>query len=253
MDVEQFKEDVRGGRISADRLVEVVVTSQRELQAAKQELDQAKRRIAELERQLGGPPTAKVSQPFSLRAEEQRQEARGKKRRKRKRRSRGGRTTTAEKVARTVRSEKVLPTGVPEADCWLSHTRPVWRLENGQLFTFVTAAPVEKPNGEMLVVPGTNNESERTLRPAAAARGTGRSNKSVPGARRQTVIVSVLESLRQYLSTFTLSSVIEEIRHWSKAGRSCFARLAEKLGLTEGRLHAHRPSLLDRLLPVPDG
>ena len=34
----------------------------------------------------------------------------------------------------------------------------------GQLFTFVTAAPVPKPNGEMMTVSGTNNEAERTLR-----------------------------------------------------------------------------------------
>ena len=103
------------------------------------------------------------------------------------------------------------------------------------------------------MAPGTNNESERTLRSAAEARNTGRSNKTVRGARCRTVIVSVLESLRQYLSTCTLSSVLAEIRHWLKAGRSCFARLAEKLGLTEGRIAADRPSLLDRLLPVPDG
>jgi transposase len=503
MDVEQLKEDVRQGRITADRLIELVVTLQRELQGAKE-------RIENLERQLGGTPPPKLSEPFSVRAEEQRQEARGKKRRKRKRRSRGGRMTTAEKVAHAVRTEKVFPAGVPEAECWLSHTRPVWRLENGQamlvayeiyrgphsqygkipgvfgrsefgaeivlaiayqvyvvglsfdkvclllnffqhlrlrksqanallhqlarqwegefdllclllahslvvhadetgwsihsvwaflsekvrvvlfgvpkdagtlrqlldpatfagivisddaavyahftqsqkcwahflrkaikltlmepadaeyrhftdrlleiyrkacraqrdrrlsaegrqkkvallddeifelcfplwvaelppgegpaddyrrlcnelmrvmlarqLFTFVTAAPVEKPNGETLVVSGTNNEAERTLRSPAQARSTGRTNKTVPGARRQTVIVSVLESLRQYLSTYTLSSVIEEVQHWDTVGRSCFARLAEKLGLTNpGSPTNGRPSVLDRLLPVPDG
>lgn len=510
MDAEQLKEDVCAGRIPIDRLIDVVVTSQRELQAAKQELDEAKRRIAELEAQLGGSPKEKVSEPFSVRAEEQRQEARGKKRRKRKRRSRGGRTTTAEKVAQAARTEKVFPAGVPEADCWLSHTRPVWRLENGravlvaheiyrgpknqygkipgvfgrsefgieivlaiayqvyivglsfdkvclllnffqnlklrksqadallnqlarqweqefdllcmllanslvvhtdetgwsirsvwaflsekvrvvlfgvhkdaqtlwqildpttfagilisddaavyanftqsqkcwahllrkaikltlmeptnaeyrrfadrlleiyraacrvqrdqrlsaegrkrkvavledeilelcapiwvaelppsegpaddyrrlcnelmrvmlaeQLFTFVTAEPVEQPNGETLVVPGTNNESERTLRSATQARDAGRTNKTVRGARRRTVIVSVLESLRQHLSTFTLSSVIEEVRHWFEAGRSCFARLAEKLGLTVADSPTDgRSSLLDRVLPVPGG
>src|SRR4030042_265763 len=91
MDVEHLKEDVRAGRISPDRLGELVVTLQRELQAARQELDRARRQIEELERQRGGPPTAKVSQPFSLRAEEQRQEARGKEQRKRKRRAGGGR------------------------------------------------------------------------------------------------------------------------------------------------------------------
>jgi hypothetical protein len=459
---------------------------------------------------LGVPPSPKISQPFSVEAEERRQEARGKKRRKRERRPRGGRTTSAEKIARAERTEKVLPTGVPEADCWLSHTRPVWRLENGravlvayeiyrgpnsqygqipgvfgrsefgmeivlaiayqvylvglsfdkvcllmnffqnlklrksqadalmnrlarqwegefevlclllanslvvhsdetgwslrsvwaflsekvrllffgvpkdaetlrqildpatfaglvisddaavyanfthaqkcwahllrkaikltlleptnaeyrrfadrlleiyreacrvqrdrrlseegrkrrvaalddeifdlcfpmwvaelppgegvendyrllcnelmrlmleqQLFTFVTAAPVEQPNGESLPVSGTNNESERTLRSAAQARDTGRTNKTGRGARRQTVIASVLESLRQYLPTFTLSSVIEEIRRWYKTGRSCFARLAAKLHLTTGQpTTKSRSRLLDRLLPLPDG
>jgi len=510
MDVEHLKEDVRAGQISPDRLVELVVTLQRELQAARQELDHARRQIEELERKLGNPPTAKVSQPFSLRAEEQRQEARGKKQRKRKRRSRGGRITTAEKIAQAVRTEKVFPAGVPKTDCWLSHTRPVWRLENGQavlvayeiyrgprsqygkipgvfgrsefgaeivlaiayqvyvvglsfdkacllmnffqhlklrksqanallnqlarqwegefdllclllanslvvhsdetgwsinsvwaflsekvrvvffgvhkdaqtlqqildpatfagivisddaavyanftqsqkcwahflrkaikltllepanaeyrrftdrlleiyrkacrvqrdrrlsaegrkgkvallddeilelcaamwvaelppgegpeddyrrlcnelmrvmlaqqLFTFVTAEPVEKPNGETLLVSGTNNEAERTLRSPAQARDTGRTSKTVLGARRQTVIVSVLESLRQHLSTFTLASVIEEIRRWCKTGRSCFARLAEQLGLIGPGFPADGcPSLLDRVIPVPDG
>ena len=502
MDVEQFKEDVRAGKITPDRLVELVVTLLRELQAAK-------KRIEELERQAGVSATAKVSEPFSVRAEEQRQAARGKKQRRRKRRSRGGRKRTAEKVAQAARTEKVFPAGVPEADCWLSHTRVVWRVENGQavlvayevyrgpnsqygkipgvfgrsefgieivlsiayqvyhlglsfdkacqvvnffqnlklqksqaealmkrlarrweeefevlcmllanslvvhtdetswsihsvwaflsekvrviffgvpkdgktleqildpatfagmvisddaavygnftlaqkcwahflrkaikltllepsnaeyrrfadrlleiyrkacrvqrdrrlgaegrkskvaalddeildlcgpmwaaelppgegpaddyrrlcnelmrvmlaeqLFTFVTAAPVQKPNGEMMAVSGTNNESERTLRAPAMARNTGRTNKTPVGARRQTVIVSVLESLRQYLSSFTLSKVIEEVGRWLETGRSCFARLAKKLGLSDSQAHADCRSLLDRLIPVPDG
>ena len=123
-----------------------------------------------------------------------------------------------------------------------------------QLFTFVTAEPVEKPNGETMLVSGTNNEAERTLRSPAQARDTGRTNKTVPGARRQTVILSVLESLRQHLSTFTLSSVIAEVHRWLETGRSCFARLAEKLGLTNhGLPDDGRLSLLDRVIPVPDG
>jgi len=124
MDVEQLKEDVRTGRIIPDRLVDLVVTLLDELQAAK-------KKIGELERQQGGSATQKCSEPFSVRAEEKRQEARGKKR-KRKQRSRGGRKRTAEKVARAVRTEKVFPAGVAEADCWLSHTRVVWRVECGQ-------------------------------------------------------------------------------------------------------------------------
>ncbi len=472
------------------------------------ELQAAKKKIGELERQVGGSAAQKCSEPFSVRAEEKRQEARGKKR-KRKQRSRGGRKRTAEKVAQAVRTEEVFPAGVPEADCWLSHTRAVWRIENGQavlvayaiyrgpnnrygkipgvfgrgefgieivlaiayqvylvglsfdkacllmnffqnlnlrksqaealmkrlarqweeefdllcmllanslvvhtdetgwsirsvwafpsekvrviffgvpkdaetlgqilnpatfagilisddaavyanftqaqkcwahllrkaikltllepanaeyrrfadelleiyheacrvqrdkrlsaagraekvgalndkvlelcvamwveelppgegpedeyrrlcnelmrlnlaeqLFTFVTAAPVQKPNGEMMTVSGTNNEAERTLRSPAQARDTGRTNKTPVGARRQTVIVSVLESLRQYLSAFTLSNVIEEVGHWLQAGRSCFARLAAKLGLSDSQPQVNGPSLLDRVLPVPDG
>ena len=137
----------------------MIVTLQRELQAAKQELDQAKQRIEELERQLGGSPTPKVSEPFSVRAEEQRQEARGKKRRKRKRRSRGGRTTTAEKIAQAVRTEKVFPAGVPEADCWLSHTRPVWRLENGQA-VLVAYEIYRGPKNQYGKIPGVFGRSE---------------------------------------------------------------------------------------------
>jgi hypothetical protein len=48
--------------------------------------------------------------------------------------------------------------------------------------------------------------------------------------------------------------VIEEIRRWAETGRSCFARWAEKLGLTGHALPDDgRPSLLDRVIPVPDG
>jgi len=117
-----------------------------------------------------------------------------------------------------------------------------------QLFTFVTAAPVKIPNGEAVPVAGTNNEAERTLRSAAEARKTGRTSKTLRGARRQTILVSVLESLRQQLATFTLSSVIDEILHWSHAGLSCFTKLVGKLQLTPpGK------SMLDLVLPVASG
>lgn len=496
-DVKQLKEDIREGRIDADRLVELVVTLQRALQ-------EAKRRIEELEKKLGGSATLKVGEPFSLRAEEQRQQARGKRARRRNRPLRCGRITTADKIARAQRTEQVFPVGVAQSDCKLSHTRPVWRLEQGQamlvaydiyrgpqsqfgkipgvlgrsefgieivvaiayqvyiiglsfdkvclllnffqnlrlrksqadallhqlsrhwesefdglctllansavvhtdetswslnsvwvflsekvrvlffgvhkdadtleqildpatftgivvsddaavyanftqsqkcwahllrkaikltllepanveyrgfadrlldiyraacraqrdgrlseagrtrkvadlddellelcapiwmaelpplegpdndyrllvnelmrlmlaqqLFTFVTAVPVPMPNGEATPVAGTNNESERALRSAAEARKTGRTSKTLRGARRQTILVSVLESLRQQLPTFTLSSVIDEIRHWSDAGLSCFAKLMAKLQLTPPS-----KSILDLVLPVSSG
>ena len=50
-----------------------------------------------------------------------------------------------------------------------------------QLFTFVTAAPVETPRGEVVPVAGTNNEAERALRSAAMDRKTGRTSKTLRG------------------------------------------------------------------------
>jgi hypothetical protein len=117
-----------------------------------------------------------------------------------------------------------------------------------QLFTFVTAAPITTPRGETTPVAGTNNESERSLRGAALARKTGRTSKTIRGARRQTIVVSVLESLRQHLSQFTLASVIGEVLRWSDTGQSCFAQLLANL-----RLSAPATSILDHLIPVPSG
>lgn len=115
-----------------------------------------------------------------------------------------------------------------------------------ELFTFVTAAPVKTPTGETMPVGGTNNEAERTLRSAAEARKTGRTSKTPNGARRRTVIVSVLESLRQHLKTFTLSSVIAEVNRWAAAGHSCFDKLINKL-----KLPPPTESVLDLLFPKP--
>jgi len=117
-----------------------------------------------------------------------------------------------------------------------------------QLFTFVTTPPVQQPNGESHTVGATNNESERTLRSPAQARDTGRTNKTTTGARRQTILTSVLQSLRVYLPTFTLASVIAETKRWVETGQSCFTKLLKKLKL---RLPEH--SVLDRVLPQPSG
>ena len=498
MDVaEQLKDDLREGRLDPYRLVDRHVALQRDLQAAKQ-------RIAELEKQLGGDSTSKVDEPFSVRAEEQRQQARGKKKRKAQRKGRRGRITTADKIAQAERSEDIVPDGLAKSDCQLSHVRPVWRLENGralliayhisrgpknrygkiagvlgrsefgleivvtlaylvyvaglsfdkaclmlnffqhlklrksqadallhqlsrhwqnefeilctllansavvhadetswslnsvwaflsekarvmffgvhkdaetlkeildpatfgglvisddaavyanftqsqkcwahllrkaikltlqapdnldyrtfadrlleiyraacrvkqdkrlgdagrtrriaalddeiyelcgpmwaanlspleglendyrrlvnevmrlmlaqELFPFVTTESVPQPNGKTQPVGATNNEAERTLRSPAQARKTGRTNKSMSGARRQTIVTSVLESLRLYLPTFTLTSVIAEIQRWVEKGRSCFTDLLRKL-----KLPVPQQSVLDRVLPQPSG
>ncbi len=123
-EAEQLKHDVREGRITPDRLVELVVALQRQL-------TEAQRRIEELEKKLGGAATVKLAEPFSLRAEEQRRRAQDKKSWKRKP-LRRGRITTADKLKLATRTEQVYPVGVAECDCRLSHTRPVWRLQDGQ-------------------------------------------------------------------------------------------------------------------------
>jgi hypothetical protein len=497
-EVDKLKQDARAGRIDSDRLVDLIVTLQRKLQAAML-------RIEELEKQIGGSATVKVDQPYSMKAEEKRQEARGKKKRQRKPKARRGRIATKDKIKLAERTERVFPEGVAHHECKLSHTRPVWRLENGrailiayeiyrgpknqygkipgvlgrsefgleivieiahlvhvvgvsfdkvclllnffqnlrlqksqvdallyrlsrhwqhefevlctllansavvhadetswslnsvwaflseqarvllfgvpkdadtlkaildpatfagivisddaavyanfsaaqkcwahllrkaikltledpdnleyrrftdrlleiyreacrvqrdgrlsdagraqkvadlddellelcgpmwaaelpplegpdddyrllanevmrlmlaqQLFTFVTAKPVQQPNGETKPVAGTNNEAERTLRNPATARATGRTNKTLLGARRQTILVSVLESLRLYLPEFTLTSVVQEVKRWWKCGQSCFTKFLEKQKL---KVPESAKSILDGLLPVPD-
>src|SRR3954454_23225118 len=97
--IETLKRDVKEGRISAERLVDLVAGLCRKLDGANQLIKELKQRIEDLEKQCGGKPTAKVDEPFSTRAEEKRQEARGKKRRKTKLKGRRGRVSTHDKVA----------------------------------------------------------------------------------------------------------------------------------------------------------
>ena len=143
--IAELKQDVAEGRIDVDRLVDLVGTMQRQLQACanklqaasselqttQSELQTAQQRIAELEKQLGAK-AAKIDEPFSLREEEKRQEKRGKKKPKRTRKGRRGRCRSADKIKRAERTEKMFPEGVSPSDCKLSHTRPVWRLEQGR-------------------------------------------------------------------------------------------------------------------------
>ena len=142
----------------------------------------------------------------------------------------------------------------PENDYRLLVNEVMRIMLDEQLFTFVTAEPAAQPNGVSQPVSGTNNEGERTLRGTAAARDAGRTSKTIVGARRRTIIVSVLESLRLYLATFTLASIIAEIKRWRQAGQSCFSELLETLNLAPPQpSSASMPSILDKVLPVPDG
>ena len=110
----------------------------------------------------------------------------------------------------------------------------------GELFTFVTHPGVD----------GTNNEAERSLRPTALDRRTGRTNKTVRGARRRTVLVSMLESIKLHLPEFHLAAVLEEVSSWLSAGESRFTRMLRQTGLDppeNSRLNSRLNSLIPDL------
>src|SRR3954465_13749643 len=160
--IESLKQDLREGRISAERLVDLVAELCGKLEAPNQRIEELNRRIEDLERQGEGTPTAKVDEPFSTRAEEKRQEARGKKRRKRKPKGRRGRVSTADKVARAERTENVFPADVPPDACGFSHVRPVWRLENGRA-VLVAYRIYRGPGNRYGQIPGVLGRSEYGL------------------------------------------------------------------------------------------
>jgi hypothetical protein len=97
---------------------------------------------------------------------------------------------------------------------------------------------------------GTNNESERTLRHAAQDRDTGQTNKTPSGARRRTVITSVLDSLRVHLPQLTLQTVLAEINHWYHSGVSRFCRMINSLNLPPPQRPDNVQSSLELLVPL---
>ena len=492
MDGEQLKQDVRDGLIRPERLVDMIVVLQKLNLRQSTELEAALKRIEELEKRIGGGRTPKLDEPYSMKAEEKRQAARGKAQKKKRKPRRKGRLATADKLAMAQREENVFPEGLDPRQCKFSHSRPMWRLENGRavlvayhvfrggknrfgkipgalgrcefgveiviaiayqvyilglsfdkvcaVMSFFQSLKLTKSQADALLhrlarqweeefetlctllansavvhadetswsinsvwaflseqvrvllfgvhkdgatlqavldpatfagvvvsddaavyanfskaqkcwahlirkaikltlqapdnaeyrsfadallslyhkacrikrdgrlgpagrerkvaelddellelcaarwldetltpgetenayrclahelmrlmlaqelftfvleaeVDGTNNEAERELRPAALARKTGRTNKTLRGARRQSILHSVLESLRKQLCEFTLGTVVAEVLRWSAMGRSCFAELAQKLGL---RLPEN--SVLDAVLAKP--
>src|SRR5947209_11847582 len=160
--IESLKQDLREGRISAERLVDLVADLCGKLEAANRRIEELNRRIEDLEKQGAGTPTAKVDESFSTRAEEKRQEARGKKRRKRTPKRRRGRVSTHDKVARAERTEAIFPEGVPPDACRLSHVRPVWRLEDGRA-VLVAYQIYRGPGDRYGQIPGVLGRSEYGL------------------------------------------------------------------------------------------
>ncbi|APZ90510.1 IS66 family transposase [Fuerstiella marisgermanici] len=106
-----------------------------------------------------------------------------------------------------------------------------------ELFCFVTSP----------AAPATNNEAERSLRGAAMDRRTGRTSKTSKGARRRSILTSVLESLNLHLKTPTLSSVVAEVMTWQQDGFSLFDRLKLEVGLTSAPPGQSR---LSKLVPA---
>src|SRR5689334_20168957 len=162
--IEQLQQDVREGRVGLERLIDVIIAQQRQLEVAQRELRAAKQRIEELEKKPDGSqppsPPGKIDQPFSMRAEEKRQRQRGKgDQHKLSRKGRRGRLTTADKVKRAERTEPCFPEGVPQDKCRLSHTRPVWRLENGRA-VLVAYAIYRGPKNPYGKIPGVLDRGE---------------------------------------------------------------------------------------------
>lgn len=116
MDVKQLRDDAAAGKLSIDRLIDIIALQQQ--------------RIEELEKQLKGRnPSERLGQASSEKAEQKRKAKTGKRKRKRRK---AGRTSTADKIKQAERTETVLPAETPIDDCTLSHTRVAWRLENGR-------------------------------------------------------------------------------------------------------------------------
>lgn len=92
-------------------------------------------------------------------------------------------------------------------------------LAEGELFTFVLYPEVE----------ATNNAPERLLRKSAQARNTARTSKTEQGAKRRSVISSVLISLSQCLSEVTLGGIVEEVSGWYRRGVSLFRQQLQGL------------------------
>lgn len=88
------------------------------------------------------------------------------------------------------------------------------RMFDEELFTFVLLPHVDP----------TNNLPERLQRSPAQDRQAGRTSKTATGARRRSILVSVLESLRVNLEHFTLANVLTEVGQWMTSGVSLFAK-----------------------------
>jgi hypothetical protein len=80
------------------------------------------------------------------------------------------------------------------------------------LFVFVSHPEVEP----------TNNRSERNVRREAEIRKGARTSKTNRGAKRRSIIVSILASLQTRINNFSLTKVLAEVNRWVENGESLF-------------------------------
>ena len=111
-----------------------------------------------------------------------------------------------------------------DEDVMSDHAATFIRLQNELvdnvdcLFVFVEHPQVEP----------TNNRSERNVRCEAEIRKGGRTSKSDAGAKRRSIIMTVLMSLRTRFTKFTLDTLLREVEQWIEQGCSIFEKeLAE--------------------------
>ncbi len=118
-----------------------------------------------------------------------------------------------------------------DADHMPRHEATFIRLQNElvkglpSLFVFVEHPEVE----------ATNNRSERNIRREAEIRKGGRTSKSEQGAKRRSVIMTVLATLNTRFPKFTLEHLLSEVQSWIEAGSSLFQIELENLA------QAHAP------------
>jgi transposase len=134
---QQLQADFHAGRMSPAQLLSSLSDTllqlqdaQHLLQKTQQQLKTAQIRIEELEKKIGGKPTRKLDQAYSLRAEEKRQQS--KDANKNKKKAKPGRRRNQDKMMLVARTERVYPEGVAPERCKLSHIRQVWQFEQGQ-------------------------------------------------------------------------------------------------------------------------
>ena len=123
MDVQQLRDDAADGKLSIDKLIDVIVAQQAQIATQQKRIDELEAIIKSKN------PTERLDQPYSEKAETKRHPKSGKRKRKPLRR---GRISTADKIKLAQRTETVFPDAVRHEDCKLSHTRVAWRLEDGR-------------------------------------------------------------------------------------------------------------------------